>query len=90
MSNEKHVKKFSWGLSWGRLCVHMYCTLTVPILYSLYSISDVSYISSWWVVLGGWVCKPILVIGLTKAEPQADQYPPTNFFDFLGTHRQCP
>ena len=23
--------RFSRGLSWGRLCVHMYCTLTVTV-----------------------------------------------------------
>ena len=31
-----------WGLFRGQLCVHLYCTLTVTVLYSLHSINDVS------------------------------------------------
>ena len=68
----------------GGGCVHMYCTLTVTVLYSLKSISDTSQISnatiSKWpfheleFLVGGWVCKPILVIGFARAQPQADQY----------------
>ena len=68
----------------GRLCVHIYRTLTVTVLYSLYSINDVSQISSAtiskrpfheleFLVGGGWVCKPILVIDFARNKPQADQ-----------------
>ena len=59
------------GHSLGRLCVQMYCTLTVTVL-TVQSVQR-PFHELEFLVGGWWVCKPILVIGFARARPQADQ-----------------
>ena len=51
----------------------MYRTMTVTVLYSLYSSTTIRPFHELEVLVGGGceVCKPILVIGFARVEPQA-------------------